>query len=177
MAKLVYGLHQSLDGYVDHMKLGPPTPEVFQHFIELVRNSAGFVYGRRTYEIMRYWEEDQPDWDSDDRKFAEIWCGKPKWIVSKSLDSVGPNVTIIRGDIPSVVSRLKLELAGEIHTGGPVLAQCLTDAGLIDEYRIYLRPIVLGSGQPFFMAPRPPLRLIGQDLIDENMIVLSYAPA
>jgi hypothetical protein len=69
MAKLVYGLNQSLDGYVDHMKLGPPAPAAFRHFIELVRGLTGVIYGRRTYEIMRYWDDDLPDWDAEDRDF------------------------------------------------------------------------------------------------------------
>ena len=64
MAKLVYGLSQSLDGYVDHMKIGPPDPALSRHFIELVRGLTGLLYGRRTYEIMRYWDEDLPDWDA-----------------------------------------------------------------------------------------------------------------
>jgi dihydrofolate reductase len=77
MAKLVYGLSQSLDGYVDHMKLGPPAPAAFRHFIELVRGLTGLIYGRRTYEIMRYWDEDLPDWDAEDREFAVVWRSQP----------------------------------------------------------------------------------------------------
>ena len=61
MAKLVYGLNQSLDGYVDHLEI-KPSPALFRHFIEQVRDLTGIVYGRRMYEIMRYWDEDQPDW-------------------------------------------------------------------------------------------------------------------
>jgi dihydrofolate reductase len=66
MAKLVYALNQSLDGYVDHMKMGPPVPQAFRHFVELVRGLTGIIYGRRMYEVMRYWDEDLPDWDADD---------------------------------------------------------------------------------------------------------------
>src|SRR5882724_9032445 len=98
MAKLVYGLNQSLDGYVDHMKLGPPPPAAFRHFIELVRGLTGTVYGRRMYEIMRYWDEDQPDWDAGDHDFAAVWRSLPKWVVSRSLKSVGPNATLIAND-------------------------------------------------------------------------------
>ena len=70
MAKLVYGLSQSLDGYVDHEKFAPG-PLLFRHFIEHVRGLAGSLYGRRTYEILRYWDEDQSDWSADDRDFAD----------------------------------------------------------------------------------------------------------
>ena len=177
MAKLVYGLSQSLDGYVDHMKLGPPAPAVFHHFIELVRNLTGVIYGRSMYEIMRYWDEDLPDWDADDRDFAAAWRNQPKWVVSRSLKSVGPNATLVADDFETVVRKLKAELAGEIHVGGPVLAQSLTEAGLIDEYRLYLRPVVLGGGKPFFAGPRPPLHLVASYLIADDLIRLAYVPA
>jgi dihydrofolate reductase len=177
MAKLIYGLNQSLDGYVDHMKLGPPGPAAFGHFIELVRGMTGVIYGRRMYETMRYWDEDFPDWDAEDREFAAAWRSRPKWVVSRSLQSVGPNATLVADDFETVIHRLKAELAGEIHIGGPVLAQSLTEAGLIDEYRLYLRPVVLGGGRPFFAGPRPPLRLVANDLIADDLIRLTYVPA
>ena len=177
MAKLVYGLSQSLDGYVDHMKLGPPAPAAFRHFIELVRGLTGVIYGRRMYEIMSYWDQDMPDWDAEDREFAVVWRSRPKWVVSRSLKSVGPNATLVADDFETVVRKLKAELAGEIHVGGPVLAQSLTEAGLIDEYRLYLRPVVLGGGKPFFAGRRPPLHLVASDLIADDLIRLTYVPA
>ncbi len=177
MAKLVYGLSQSLDGYVDHMKLGPPAPAAFRHFIELVRGLAGVIYGRRMYEIMGYWDEDLPDWDADDRDFAAAWRKQPKWVVSRSLKSAGPNATLIADDFEKTVRKLKAALTGEIQVGGPVLAQGLTEAGLIDEYQLYLRPVVLGGGQPFFVRPRPPLHLVASDLIADDLIRLTYIPA
>src|SRR5579863_785965 len=177
MAKLVHGLSQSLDGYVDHMRLGPPVPAAFRHFIELVRGATGFLYGRRMYEIMRYWDEDLPDWDAEDREFAVVWRSQAKWVVSRALKSVGPNSTLVADDLEKVIRGLKAELPGEIHVGGPVLAQTLTEAGLIDEYRLYLRPVVLGSGKPFFAGPRPPLHLVASDLIADDLIRLTYVPA
>jgi len=177
LAKLVYGLQQSLDGYVDHMAMGPPGPAVFRYFIEQVRGLTGMLYGRRLYEIMRYWDDDQPDWDAADREFAAVWRSKPKWVVSRSLKSVGPNATLVASDIEKVIRGLKVELGGEMDVGGPVLAGSLTDLGLIDEYRLYLRPVVLGRGKPFFAGPRPPLRLVSSDSIGEDMITLTYVPA
>src|SRR5258708_23894780 len=126
------------------------------------------------YEIMRYWDDDLPDWDAEDREFAAAWRSQPKWVVSRSLKSVGPNATLVADDFEKVIRRLKAELAGEIQVGGTVLAQSLTEAGLIDEYRLYLRPVVLGSGKPFFAGPRPPLRLLSSELIVEDMIRLTY---
>lgn len=81
MAKLIFGLSQSLDGYVDHLDMRRG-PALFRHFVAHVRDVAGSVYGRRTYEIMRYWDEDRPEWDADERDFAAAWRSQPKWVVS-----------------------------------------------------------------------------------------------
>ena len=164
MAKLVFGLNQSLDGYVDHQEFAPG-PSLFRHFTEQVRDLPGSVYGRRMYEVMRCWDEDRPEWDAEERDFAAAWRSLPKWVVSRSLKSVGPNATLVADDVEAVIRRLKAELAGEIDVGGPVLARSLTEAGLIDEYRLYLRPVVLAGGKPFFAGPRPPLHLVVSDLM------------
>ena len=175
MAKLVFELNQSLDGYVDYQVM-PPEPGLFRHFIERVRGLTGMVYGRRMYEVMRYWDEDLPEWGAEERDFAAAWRGQPKWVVSRSLRSVGPNAILVNGDIEAVVRGLKAENAGEIEVAGPELAQSLTGLGLIDEYRLYFRPVVLGRGKPFFAGPRPPLRLVASDLIGEDAIRLTYVP-
>ena len=83
--------------------------------------------------------------------------------MSRSLKSVGPNATLVEDDFEAVIRGLKAELDGEIEVGGPDLARSLTDLGLIDEYRLYLHPVVLGRGKPFFAGPRPPLRLVASD--------------
>ena len=176
MAKLVFGMNQSLDGYVDHQEFAPD-PALFRHFIEDMRNLTGSVYGRRMYEVMRYWDEDLPDWGAEERDFAAPWRRQPKWVVSRSLKSVGPSATLVADDIEAVIRGLKAELGGEIDVAGPKLAQSLTDLGLIDEYRLYLHPVVLGRGKPFFAGPRPPLRLVASDRIGENVIRLTYVPA
>lgn len=176
MAKLVYGLNQSLDGYIDHQAFAPG-PALFQHFIEQMHGLAGSVYGRRMYEVMRVWDEDHTEWTPELRDFASAWRRQPKWVVSRSLKSVGPNATLVADDVEAVIRRLKAELAGEIEVAGPDLAGSLTDLGLIDKYRIYLHPIVLGRGKPFFAGPRPPLRLVANDLIAEDVIRLTYLSA
>jgi dihydrofolate reductase len=114
---------------------------------------TGVVYGRRMYEIMRYWDDDQADWDAEDRDFAAVFRSQRKWVVSRSLKSVGPNATLIEDGLEAVIRGLKAHLDGEIDVAGPNLAGSLTNLGLIDEYRLYLHPIVLGSGQPFFAGP------------------------
>jgi len=118
MAKLVFAMNQSLDGYVDHQEFAPDPP-LFRHFID----------------------------------FAAAWRAQPKWVVSRSLKSVGPNATLVEEDIEAVIRGLKDELAGEIEVGGPDLARSLTELGLIDEYRLYFRPVVFGHGKPFFAGP------------------------
>ncbi len=173
MAKLVFGLQQSLDGYVDHMKLGPPAPSIIEH----VRGLAGVVYGRRTYEIMQYWDEDQPDWDAAEHEYAEIWRSKPKWVVSRSLKAVGPNAALVEGDLEVALRTLKAQHEGEIDVAGPSLAQSLGALGLIDEYRLYFRPVVLGGGASFFTGALPPLRFVSSDPIGEDVVRLTYAPA
>ena len=176
MAKLVFGLSQSLDGYVDHLEMRPG-PALFRHFVEHVRDLAGSVYGRRTYEIMRYWDEDQPAWDAQELDFASAWRSQPKWVASRSLTSVGPNATLVRDDLGTVLRELKAGLVGEIDVAGPDLARSLAELGLIDEYRLYFRPFVLGHGTPFFAGPRPPLHLVASEPMGEDTIRLTYVPA
>ena len=176
MAKLVFGMNQSLDGYVDHDKFGP-SDTLFRHFIKEAEGQTGSIYGRNLYEIMRYWDDDQSDWDADRNAFAAAWRKQRKWVVSRTLHSVGPNTTLLEGDLESAIRRLKDEQDGEIEVGGPNLAKTLTALGLIDEYRIYLHPVVLGHGKPYFAGPRPPLRLMANDRIGEDVIRLTYVPA
>ena len=176
MAKLVFGMNQSLDGYVDHQAFAPG-PALFRHFIEQVEGLAGSVYGRRMYEVMRYWDEDHAEWDADERAFAAAWQRQPKWVVSRSLTSVGPNATLVGNDVAGAIRALKEQREGEIDVAGPELAHSLADFGLIDEYRIYLHPVVLGSGKPFFAGPRPPLRLVASERIGGDVIRLTYIPA
>jgi dihydrofolate reductase len=135
MAKLVFALNQSLNGYVDHMEF-VPDPTLFRHFIDDVRGLAGSVYGRCMYEVMRYWDEDHSEWDEEQRDYAAAWRSQPKWVVSRSLKSVGPNATLVVDDIEAAVRGLKTQLDGEIEVSGPKLARSLTGLGLVDEYRL-----------------------------------------
>jgi dihydrofolate reductase len=173
MAKLVFGMNQSLDGYVDHLRFAP-SPTLFRHFIEEAQGQAGSMYGRNMYEIMRYWDDDHPEWDADRRAFAAAWRKQQKWVVSRP--SVGPNARLVEGDLEGSIRELKAQSDGEIEVAGPGLAQSLTEIGLIDEYRIYLHPVVLGQGKPYFAGPRPPLRFMASDRIGEDVIRLTYVP-
>jgi dihydrofolate reductase len=176
MAKIVFGMNQSLDGYVDHQEFAPD-PALFRHWTEHVRDLAGSVYGRRMYEVMRYWDEDHPEWTPEQRDFAAAWRRQPKWVVSRTLESVGPNASLVEDDLEATIRGLKAGRVGEIAVAGPELAQSLTDLGLIDEYRLYLHPVVLGRGKPFFAGPRPRLRLVASDRIGADVIRLTCVPA
>jgi dihydrofolate reductase len=176
MARLVFDMNVSLDGYVDHDRFAPD-PELFRHWIDVVGAATGSIYGRKLYEIMRYWEQDDPAWDADHRAFADVWRNERKWVVSRTLTSVGPNATLISDDVGPAVRKLKNELDGHIHVGGPVLAHTLTELGLIDEYRLYMNPVVLGDGAPFFAGARPPLRVTAHERIGAEAIRLTCVPA
>lgn len=176
MAKLVFGMNQSLDGYVDHTKFAPDST-LFRHFIEEAKEQTGSVYGRNMYEIMRYWDDDHAEWDEPERAFATAWRKQPKYVVSRSLKSVGPNASLVQGDLEGAIRKLKAEHEGELEIAGPNLAKCLSELGLIDEYRIYLHPVVLGQGAPYFAGPRPRLRLVTHDRIGQDVLRLTYVPA
>ncbi len=184
MARLIFGMMQSLDGYVDGHTENPgtgtslprPGPKLHKHFNDHVRGIAGVLYGRRMYEVMRWWDEDQAEWSAIAKDFAAAWRAKPKWVVSRTLKSVGAKAKLVPGDLQAFVRRLKAEIAGDIDIAGPELAGALGEMGLIDEYRLYLRPFVLGGGKSYFARARPPLRFIGAEPVGEDAIRLTYVP-
>jgi len=177
MAKLIFAMSQSLDGYVGSVDGAPfeaPDAELFEHFVQHERSLAAGIYGRRVYELLQYWDEDRPEWSVSEREFASAWRAHPKWVASNSLESVGPNASLIRTGIEAFVRHLKSQIEGTIAVAGPELAASLTRMDLIDEYHVYVRPIVLGAGKPFFAGVRPMLRLAAMDRIGEA-VRLSYA--
>jgi dihydrofolate reductase len=174
MAKFVFAMNVSLDGYVDHDRFAPDL-QLFRHWVDEVRSSSAAIYGRKIYELMRYWEEDQPDWGPEELAFAAAWRKQPKWVVSRTLSTVGPNATLVSGDLGEVARDLKAQLQGQVDVCGTVLAHSLGQLGLIDEYRMYFHPVVLGHGTPFFAGPRPPLRLTASDRVGPSVIRLDYA--
>src|SRR4051812_39866179 len=108
VAKLVFGMNQSLDGYVDHTAFAP-SPTLFRHFIEEVKGQAGSIYGRHMYEIMRYWDDDHPEWELAEQTFAAAWRSQPKWVFSRSLKSVGRNASLVEDDPPGAIRELNSE--------------------------------------------------------------------
>lgn len=181
MARLIFAMLQSLDGYVAGPEGGPglPMPDdaLNQHFSAQMNGVTGGLYGRRMYEIMRYWDEDQSGPDEAGNDFGAAWRAKPKWVVSRTLKSVGPNATLVADDLEGFVRTLKADHEGDIEVAGPELAGGLAELGLIDEYQLYLRPVVLGSGKAFFSTARSPLRLLSSEQIGAGTIRLTYVPA
>jgi hypothetical protein len=108
--KLVFGMNQSLDGYVDHQEFS-----LFRHFIEQVSALTGSVYGRRLYEVMRYWDRDHPEWSAEEAASAAAWRRQPKWIVSRSLKSVGPHATLVGDDLEAAIRGLKARHEGNLY--------------------------------------------------------------
>ena len=180
-ARLVYGLNQSLDGYVNHDHPAMmPDLTLFRHFTQRTGQMTGSLYGGRMYGLMRYWDgddfdQDHPDWGEDLQAYAKTWRKAHKWVASRTLTEVGPNATLLKGELLSAVAELKAAHDGEIEVAGPELAALLFD--LIDEYQIYLHPVVLGSGKPFFVKEPPPLKLTASERIGETVIRLSYVRA
>lgn len=175
MAKFVVSMNLSLDGYVDHDRFAPD-PELFRHWIQQVGAVSDSLYGRRIYELMRYWEVDQTEWSADERVFAEGWRRQRKWVVSRGRPALGPNASLITGDVEAEVRALKARLTGEVEVSGTVLMESLDAMGLIDEFRLYYHPVVLGRGRPFFPAARPALRLVESARIGPEVIRLTYVP-
>src|SRR3954451_12239042 len=107
MAKLVFGMNVSLDGYVDVMELPPPSAALFRQFIVDAEGQIGSIYGRQIYEMMRYWEVDHPDWDAERTAFGTAWRKQRKWVASRSAQSLGPNATQLDSDLGTAVSQIK----------------------------------------------------------------------
>jgi dihydrofolate reductase len=177
MGKLIYGMMQSLDGYVanDEGEITLPVPEGALHrwFNERMAAVAGSIYGRRMYEIMSFW--DGPDAEAADEDFTRAYRASPKWVVSRTIESVGPNAVLLGGDLTAEVQRLKGEYEQDIEVAGPELAAGLTELGLIDEYWLYIMPVVLGGGKPAFTAQMPEgMRLLGIEQLPQEVALVKY---
>lgn len=183
MRPITYAMMLSLDGYVAGPPgapgLPPPGVALHQHFNDMLRGMDLILYGRGMYETMRFWETagDAPDADAVTRDFAEVWKTKPKLVCSTTLKSVGPGARLVGMNAVAEIATLKAQTGGPMEVSGPGLAASLSHAGLIDEYRLYFRPFVLGGGKPFFKDARTPkLALIGTETMPEDTVLVRYRP-
>ncbi|MEU1972985.1 dihydrofolate reductase family protein [Microbacterium sp. NPDC019599] len=182
MGRLSYGMLLSLDGFIAEeggdITLPVPEAELHRHFNDVMRRTALSIYGRRMWEVMQYWGEPDPDRDAVGEEFAALWQETPKVVVSTTLTEVPPGVTLIRDDAVEAVRRIKAETEGDIDVSGAQLAAAVGAAGLIDEYLLYVQPVVLGTGRPYFAAGfRPDLALVGSEQLPQGVVLLRYAPA
>ena len=170
MRSVTYSMAVSRDGYI----VGPdggfdwtaPDEEVFRFVTDEIRQVGVHLLGRRLYETMLYWEtaDQDPSLDDSMLEWAALWKALPKVVFSTTLESVEGNARLVRGDAVAEVARLKEEPGdGVLAVGGAGLAMSLVRAGLVDEYRLFVFPVVLGAGTSFF----PPLEeRIALDLVE-----------
>lgn len=166
MGKLIYSLNVSLDGFVethDHsLAWANVDDELHTWFNDQARGLAASLYGRRMYELMSaYWPHAQSDPDATEamRDFARIWAATPRIVFSSSLDSVGFNSRLVRGDVGTELQRARAEFDGDMDVSGATLAASFIQRGLVDEYRLLVHPVVLGGGTRFFPEVESPIPL------------------
>jgi dihydrofolate reductase len=186
MGKLVYSLNVSLDGFVetlDHsLDWGTVDDEIHTWFNEQERTFDASLYGRGMWETMSYWPtaESDPSATGPMLEFARIWNSIPKIVFSSSLPSVEGNARLVRGDVQDELAKIRREFSGDLNVGGATLASAFIKAGLVEEYRLVVHPVVLGQGTPFFPADLDqPLRLrpIDSKRFSSGAVYLGYRPA
>jgi dihydrofolate reductase len=165
LSKLIYSMGLSADGFIE----GPdgdfnwtePSEELFRFHTDRVRQLGAHLCGRRLYETMLYWEtaDEGATLGIDGREFAEIWRALPKVVFSRTLESVEGNARLARDGVSEEVSRLKEQVDGDLEVGGAALAADCIQLDLVDEFRIFVHPIIVGGGKPFFPPTRTRLEL------------------
>lgn len=181
MGRIVYSMLMSLDGYIAGPKgdiaLPVPEAELHRHFNDDMRQTALALCGRRMYQTMSFWDlMDLAVAGDVERDFALAWRDTPKVVFSTTLREVGPNASLAQGDALAAVRALKARTDGQISVGGAELAGHLAQAELIDEYRLYMHPVVLGAGKPYFQAGLSlTLKPLGSQTLSQGVTLLRYA--
>jgi dihydrofolate reductase len=185
MRKVIYSMLVSLDGFVE----GPNREldwhvidEEFHRFVnDQLREFDTCLYGRRMYEVMSYWEtaDTNPSAPAYELEFARIWKKMHKIVFSKTLEQPPGNARLVRDNIAAEITRLKAQPGKNMELGGPNIASTFTQLGLIDEYRLFIQPVVLGNGTPFFpeMDKPIPLRLVESRTFGSGVVYLHYQRA
>jgi dihydrofolate reductase len=183
MPKLIYSFGVSLDGFIAGPDGGfdwaAPDEELHRFHNEQARELGAHLYGRRLYELMRFWETAGEDPSATEviREFAEIWKATPKVVFSTTLEQVEGNARLVRDDAGKEVARLKEEPGKDLAVGGAGLASTLIRRGLVDEYRIFVNPVVVGGGTPFFpsLDERIDLELVETRTFGSRVVYVRYA--
>jgi dihydrofolate reductase len=181
--RVVLMISVSLDGFIEgpNREIGwhLVDDELHRHFNDELRDAGAFLDGRITYELMAdYWPTADADPAASDPvvEFARIWREMPKIVYSRTLDRAGWNTTVARDVIPAHIMALKVLPGGDLFVGGADLAATFMREHLIDEYRIYIHPVVLGAGKPLFAAggPKVTLRLTQARTFRNGVVLLRY---
>jgi dihydrofolate reductase len=180
--KLIYAMGVSLDGFIagpgGEIDWSAPDEELHRFHNQLTRDTGVHLYGRRLYEVMTYWEtaEQNPSARDYELEFARIWREMPKIVFSSTLESVEGNATLVRGDAAEEVAKLKQQPGGDLAVGGAGLASALVRRGLIDEYRLFISPVLLGAGTRYFPAleERVDLELIETRTFGSRVVYCRY---
>ena len=179
MARLIYAAIASLDGYVadedGKFDWAAPDAEVHSFVNELERPIGTYLYGRRMYDVMLYWETVDPDHDQE-RDYAEIWRAADKIVYSTTLDTVSSARTRIeRSFNPEAVEQLKASATSDISIGGSELAGHALRAGLVDECHLFLNPIIVGAGTPALPSDlRLELELLDERRFEGGVVHVHY---
>ncbi len=185
MRKLTYGFTVSLDGFVEgidgDLSWGNPSADLFRHQVEQERLVETHLYGRRLYQLMQaYWPtaDQDPKASEDVREYARLWRDRHTIVFSRTLTEVKGNSELFVGDLAEGIRALKSRPGRDINIGGPTLAASVIPLGLIDEYRVYIRPIILGAGKSMFpwLKERIALELVETQRFDEGVVMLKYVP-
>jgi dihydrofolate reductase len=178
-------MNLSLDGFVE----GPdgefgwsrPDEEVHRFHNQIARDLGVFLYGRRMYETMVGWQnvDEDPSLPAYVAEFAHIWREKPKVVFSTTLETVGPNCRLVRGNIAAEIASLKQQASGDLGVSGPALASTLARLGLIDEYRLVVFPVMVGGGKSYFpmLDHSVRLHLLETRTFGCGAVYLRYQPA
>jgi dihydrofolate reductase len=183
MRKLIYSMTTSLDGFIagpaGEIDWSAPDEELHRFHNEQTAELGGHLLGRRLYETMVYWEtvDQNPSAGEIELEFASIWKALPKVVFSRTLDAAEGNARLVRDGLAEEAVRLKSEPGSDLAAGGAALAASLTRLGLIDEYRMFVRPVVLGAGTPYFQPheQRFDLELVETRTFGSRVVYLRYA--
>jgi dihydrofolate reductase len=180
--KVIYSMGVSLDGYIagsgGEIDWSAPDDELHRFHNEQTRELSAHFCGRRLYEVMLYWEtaETNPSAGETELEFARIWRALPKIVFSRTLETVEGNATLASEGVAEEVAKLKDQPGKDLAVGGAGLAAAFIKLGLVDEYRLFVSPVVLGGGTPFFpsLEDRINLELVESRTFGSRVVYLRY---
>ena len=184
MRKLIYSMGVSLDGFIagpdGAIDWSAPDEELHRFHNQQMRKIGAHLCGRRLYEEMAYWEtaDENPSAAEHELEFARIWKGTPKIVFSTTLEKVEGNARLVRDGVAEHVATLKEQPGEDLAVGGAGLASSLIELGLIDEYRLFVSPVVLGGGTRYFPAldERINLELVETRTFGSRVVYVRYRP-